>query len=70
VVQKLSEVKAEERQRQKNFVRLFEEVENSPRSELKTDEKVDLFALGGAKHPHSSGNPYTRAQLQFDLYLR
>lgn len=65
-MQKLSEVKAEERQRQKSFVRLFDQTEDSvpsQRSKLLADSTSALFAMGDASHPRSSGNPLSPAQL-------
>jgi hypothetical protein len=66
-MQKLSEVKAEERQRQKSFVRLFDQTEDSvpsQRSELLAGNTSALFAMGDASHPRSSGKPFTPAQLE------
>ena len=58
-MQKLSEVKIEELQRQKSFVRLFDQTEGSvasQRSELLAYNTSALFEMGDASHPRSSGN--------------
>ena len=58
-IQKLKEVKAEERSRQNDFVRLFEGVPKSVKEavmEGQSTERMASFMMGNAKHPQSSGN--------------